>query len=213
LKTPLSNRIRSVEVVKYVSKYRVIIALVLVTLLTVVLISACDIGATQRTVSQPPQFGILTPVENIKVLVNGPVQIQSAFDNPETISRVELWIDEPDPEPEKLLRSDVPAHGVVLQRWVPQQTGIHTLKVKAVRADNQVQQEFTRNIAVIAHQAISLAAEAGAGAFAAPEATMIWATPTLTPTATIEAAGVAFLPPAQVIATATPTPTPTPTPY
>lgn len=197
--------------VKYLSNFKVILALILVVAILLLVISACDIGRGQSVTSQPPQFGILTPAENTRTLVGSPVQIQSAFNNPGQISRVELWVKAPSKEREELLRSDVPAaNGVVLQGWVPQEPGPHTIRLITYFKDSAQTAALVRQVEVLDKAGVLPTAVAGANGFTPPEATRVWATPTLIATATLitDLGGEEFQPP-----TATPNPTATPTPY
>ena len=84
--------------VKFSSKFSLIFAVSLIILVVMTLISACDIGR-QQTSSRAVGVGILAPAQNVEVVVGNPVQIQTAFENPDDISRVELWVgqaDQPD---------------------------------------------------------------------------------------------------------------------
>ncbi len=142
---------------KYFAKFRVIVALILVVGLVFVVISACDLGDNPIITPGPSTFGILTPSEGVKVLVQGPVQILSAFQDADNISRVELLVREPNTAADKLLRSDVPDNGLVVQEWVPQQAGMHEVKIKAFTVDNELaSKELTRQVEVIDGPAITL---------------------------------------------------------
>lgn len=195
---------------KYFSRFSVVATLILVIGVIISLVSGCDIGLGQQTPVRPVVFGIITPPENVKVLAQNPVQIQSAFQDPAAISRAELWIREPNTETEKLLRSDVPsADGIILQEWVPQQPGNYGVLIKTYNARNEQISQLTRSIQVLADDAIAPAATASAGEFSGqPQPTRIWASPTLTATVGIESAAAEYVPPVEVVAEPTATPTP-----
>ncbi len=211
--------------VKYFSKFKVILALILIILLVILLISACDIGGGQQIPSGPSTFGILAPAESAKVLVSSPVQIQSAFENAGAISRVELLVREPGAETDKLLRADVPTDGVVLQEWFPQQVGPHTIRVIAYNANNDPISELTREIEASLSPEISLSPPEPVVTETPPEAAAFEpVTPTPTPVL-IEAAPTEIITtrtapvdtsqvsePEVVIAVAAVEPSPTPTP-
>lgn len=145
------------------NKYRIIFAFVLVILLAIAMISACDYiaigGAGESPVSGPAGPGILAPVKDTDnvvpaVLVDSPVQIQSAHQG--NISRVELRIQAVGEEAETLVRADAPDHGVVVQEWVPDRSGIFTVKVVAF-ADGNIQNPYTIQMAVIDSVAVAVA--------------------------------------------------------
>ena len=209
------------------ARFKIILALIVVLALILVVISACDLGIGPGIPQGPEVAEILAPETNAKVLAQSPVQILSAFDNPATISRVELLVTEPGANTETLLRSDVPdQNGVVLQRWLPQQTGTHTVRVVAYNDSNQVQRELSRQFEAMSLSDVSLPPQltlvetlTGPEAFQpamptalpGPEATALWATEVA---ATAESAGdAAFEPPAVavvqvVVEAAEPTPAP-----
>ncbi|MEW5960140.1 MAG: NBR1-Ig-like domain-containing protein [Chloroflexota bacterium] len=188
---------------KYLSKFRILLAIVLVIGLAFVLASACSFGGGVPTT--PATFGIITPAENTRILIQGPVQIQSAFANPATISRVELWIKgETDPS-ETLLRSDRPTeNGVVLQEWRPEQTGNFAVTVRAYNTGNQQLQTYTRRL-VITDEAGGIVSGAQAGTELVEEIQFPTVTPSPPPVA-----GPAEVAQITVVATLTPTPSPTP---
>ncbi len=131
------------------SKYRIIVAVVLVILLVSVLVSACNgfgglLGGsgTTSTAGVPTQSRIFTPTGQTRILVDSPVQIQSGF-AVEGISRVELLVNK------KLQRADIPANGRVTQEWTPNTTGSHTIEVVAVDINNRELHKLTTNVQVI----------------------------------------------------------------
>jgi hypothetical protein len=146
-------------VIKYLSKIRMILTLLLTTSLMILLISACNIiglGGAQETPPGPSISAILAPPAGVKILAHAPVQIQSSHPG-DNISRVELWVQEPG-QNDKRLRSDVPINGIVLQEWVPQQVGLHTIKVRTFYTgqDDQTPKELIQQIEVIDGSTIAL---------------------------------------------------------
>jgi hypothetical protein len=144
-------------VVKYLPKIRVILALLLIASLMILLISACNIiglGGAQEAPPGPSSSAILAPPAGVKVLARTLVQIQSSHPG-DSVSRVELWVQEPG-QNDKLLRSDVPINGIVLQEWIPQQAGIHVIKVRTFYVGDQPPTELSQQIEVIDGSAIVL---------------------------------------------------------
>ncbi|MFN8459174.1 MAG: hypothetical protein U0401_31750 [Anaerolineae bacterium] len=127
---------------------KLIVSLTLIVALLLVLISACnliDLSGGQTPTSQTPAF--LTPLES-KVLVHAPVQIQSLQPGA-NISRVELLVQGPNSTAETLVRADKPTDGVVLQQWIPQQTGQYTIIVQTYSITNAlISPPLTRTIDV-----------------------------------------------------------------
>jgi hypothetical protein len=138
----------------------VILTLLLMASLIISLISACNIiglGGGQETPSAPSEAAILAPPAGVKALARTLVQIQSSHPG-DDVSRVELWVQEPGQAGEKLLRSDVPINGIVLQEWVPQQVGPHTIKVRTYYTgrEDQPPEELTWPIEIIDGSTIAL---------------------------------------------------------
>jgi hypothetical protein len=148
-------------------------------------------------------------------LLRGPVQIQSSHPG-DNVSRVELLVREPGVSTDKLLRSDVPLNGMVLQQWTPEQPGPHVITVRVYDTNNTVLNTVVRTIEVIPDAAVSLdpgaAAAQLAGASGAGQPTVIPLTPIPIPIS----GDAAFVPPdaevIQVLATSTPVPAATPIP-
>ncbi|MBN1993272.1 MAG: hypothetical protein JW953_11255 [Anaerolineae bacterium] len=156
--------------VKKSSKLSVILTLLLIALLVILLMSACDtisIGGSQETPVGPPSPAILAPVPvagetMVKVLRYSPVQIQSSHSG-QNISRVELHVQKPGQASGDLLRSDVPENGVVTQEWIPQQAGEHLITLKTFYTNDQPPKTLTTSIQVLESQAVAVAAVAAAG--------------------------------------------------
>jgi hypothetical protein len=202
-------------VFNYLRQPKIILALSLTILLVVLFVTACnliDLGGDD-TPETPATSTILTPADNARVLVRGPVQIQSSHPG-DNITRVELLVREPGTSTDKLLRADVPINGLILQQWLPEQPGTHVITVRAYDANNTVLNSVVRTIEVIPDAVISLDPAVIttdlAGASGAAQPTVIPLTP-------IPISGdAAFAAPAgaviQVVATSTPAPTATPIP-
>jgi hypothetical protein len=199
----LIDSIRSLKVAKYLSKFRIFLAIILVIGLAFVLASACSFGGG-NTPATPITFGIITPAENTQILLDGPVQVQSAFANPDTISRVELWTKKDTDPSETLLRSDrLAENGVVLQEWRPEQPGTYTITLRAYGVNDAApSQVIARQVQVLESAAMSIAA------LGQPQ-TELFQAPTATPSPqpTARQAEVAQI---TIVATLTPTPSPTP---
>jgi hypothetical protein len=102
-------------------------------------VSGCnfDFGIGDETPEPGPIRAIVAPLNQTKVLVGGPVQIESLYPN-ESLSRVELYVQGPGGAGEKLLRADVPGEtGHVLQEWIPDLPGLYTLRTVAYNTSNQ----------------------------------------------------------------------------
>lgn len=198
------------EVNNNLSKIRVVISVLFSNLLVLLLITSCNylgIGGGQETPSAFSNFRILAPPDNVKVLVNSPVQIQSAHPGG-NISRVELWVREPQAEKDKLLRSDVPINQVVLQEWSPRELGTYVITVRTYSTNNEKISELTRSIQVVDAVAVSVEAVEQAGK-PGPEPTKpVPPTPTPVGPAQVEVSEASIA----VVATATPQPTATPVP-
>ena len=191
--------------VKYISKFRIILVLALTILLALVLISGCDLGGGRQPSASPVNFGIITPAkDNMSVLVRGPVQILSAFANADNISRVELWVKSESDE--QLLRSDRPGEDVVRQQWIPQQAGTFTLLVRTFNTQNQQLEELARPIRVIDDTAVAQAGQPATDLGTEFQPT----TPTPSPEPTGVSAGPAQPAAITLVATLTPTAEPTP---
>jgi len=227
-------------VAKLLANFRLIIALALVIVLAIILMSACDINVGRST-NQPAEATILAPASGGSVLINSPVQIQSAYPNDAAIARVELWVEPVEqPSAAKLLRADTPQAGIVLQQWLPKEAGSFTIRLKAYNADNQLLSELAHPLTIVddvplvvqppadtAPQADTAYGESTGDAFAAPTTLQPQAqTPTAQPAAPtpvpfvdqqpatqpVEPAGQAQDAAVTILATATPAPTPTPIP-
>lgn len=195
---------------------KLIVTLTLIVVMLLLLISACNLidlsGGETPTISAQP--AILSPLENVKVLVNAPVQFQS-IQPAANISRVELLVQGPNSTTETLVRADKPTNGVVLQQWTPQQPGQYIVKVRTFDINNVIISELPRTIEVVSNEAISLAVAAMPTPLPNPpvQPTAVLATPA--PAVANPAGGefqaseVAVI---QVVATATATPSPTPIP-
>lgn len=203
--------------VKYFQQHKLILSLAVVVLITIMLISACNLLALggKETPPGPSALAILAPADKTKVLIGAPVQIQSAHPG-DNVARVELWVQKQGENTGTRMRADVPVNGIVLQQWVPQQEGTYTITVKTIYTDGGQPNETPRTIEVISAPALSLAAvvtppvqQSGA-----MQPTVIPLTPL--PISPAEAAGAfpgqeaAIM---QVVATVTPMPTPSPTPF
>ncbi len=197
---------------------RLIVSLTLIVVLLLLLISACnliDLGGSQTPVPSA-QPAILAPLENVKVLANAPVQIQSLQPGA-NISRVELLVQGPDSTTETLVRADKPTDGVVLQEWTPPQPGQYLLKVRTYDVNNVIIAELPRTINVVPAEAVSVAMVATPTPLPVPplQPTSVLATPAPGAAAN-QAAGefqsnqVAVI---QMVATLPPSPTPSPTPF
>jgi hypothetical protein len=129
----------------------------------VVLVSACNFGFGGDEAETPPgpaQAAIYAPPENVKVLVGGPLQVESA--HPGDVSRVELAVSQAGAEPE-IVRSDRPNDGVVVQEWLPTEPGVYTIQVTAVNADGSQNPVLTRQVEVVVSQALSGEVQPGLG--------------------------------------------------
>ena len=135
--------------VKYAAKLKIMLAILLVILLAVLLVSACDIGP-RPIESKPVGVGILAPLPNAQVVAGMPVQIQTAFENLDGISRVELLVEKTDQSDTiKRLRSDTPTHPTMTQPWIPEAAGDYTVRVQAFGFDNTIKEERARQFTVI----------------------------------------------------------------
>ena len=139
------------------SKSSVISALVIVVLLPILLISACNIigiGGGEPPPSGPSTAKIITPADNTKVIVGSPVQIQSAHPG-SNVARVELLVNNGDSE--QLIRADAPSNGIVLQQWTPDRVGRFTLKVVGHNANNEPVNPLAVQLEVIDNSIVSVA--------------------------------------------------------
>ncbi len=135
--------------VKHAAKLKIGLAILLVILLVLLLVNACDIGP-RAVENNPVGIGILAPEPNALVVARMPVQIQTAFENPDEISRVELLVEKADQsEPAMLLRSDTPTDPTVTQQWIPEAPGGYTVRVKAIGFDNNLIEERARPFTAI----------------------------------------------------------------
>lgn len=189
---------------KFLTSLRIIAALLLTVVLVVVLASACDISIGQETAPTGPQEAtILAPPNNVTVLAGSPVQIQSAHLGGEAISRVELQVSR-DGGPDELLRADTPTEdGYVVQKWVPQQPGTYTIKVRTIFTNDAPPTDLPpRTIVVTESQAlasgVAVASADGANELVGPQPTVLAATLAATPAPQVGTtgtgdAGVAFV--------------------
>ncbi len=205
--------------VKHFLQHKLVLIRVLILAAVAILLAACNwlnLGGDQAANSSPPA-DILAPANNTKVLLGGAVQIQSGQFGSD-ISRVELWVKKPSAPNEELLRSDIPEGGALVQEWKPTEAGIHTIKIKSVKADNSVTEQV-RTYEVIPDTVVSLAPPA-APTTPPQVSSQVQPTaipPTPLPVAPGQAAGQfqttdseAVI--VQVVATSTPAPTATPIP-
>ena len=181
---------------KHLSKLRLLSALFLTALLMTLLVSACGIGGSEEPAPPgPSQAAILAPPENVRVLVDGPVQIQSAHPSRNNISRVELAVGLSGGALQ-LLRADTPSDGIVVQEWVPSEPGTYTIQVTAISITGTQILSLTRQVEVVASQEMVSGAISVAGEFPQPEPTEVVtervATPQAEPAAADDAA-VAFV--------------------
>lgn len=201
--------------VKYFFQHIPVLARIFILTAVTLLIPACNWfdGNEQANVAAPP--AIVAPAEGTKILLGGPVHIQSGQYGSD-VSRVELWVKKPSAPAEQLMRSDIPQGGGLLQEWRPTEIGSHTIRIKTFRADNSLVIEQVRNYEVIPDAVVSLAAP--------PAAASAQVSPQLQPTA-IPSTLLPVTPgdkpdefPANnnptivVVATSTPDPTATPIP-
>jgi len=145
--------------VKKSSKLTLILSLLAMALLVMLLTSACSALFGEQPAPGPTQLKILAPLpvegDEVKALRQTTVQIQST--HPGDVSRVELWVKGLNEETGKLIRSDVPENGIVLQEWVPQETGMHTITLKTYDSESgEVAYEQSTNIRVVDNLEISL---------------------------------------------------------
>ncbi len=141
---------------KNVFQPRLIVGVVLALGLTIALISACGLIGGNDAANQPKETKIVSPAENASVLRTAPVQIQSIFAD-KAVARVELWGRGPDEQTDRLIRSDIPTDGTVLQPYTANQIGPNYLKVKAFNAENVVVAELPRTLQVVEQVAVTLA--------------------------------------------------------
>lgn len=201
--------------VKYLQQHKLILSLALVVLVTILLISACNLLnlGGQETPAGPSTPTILAPADGTKVLAGAPVQIQSAHPG-DNVARVELWVQKRGENAGTLVRADVPINGIVLQQWVPQQADTYTITVRTYYTNVEQFSAVSHTFEVISDQALSLAAVATPPA-QQPSAVQPTVIP-LTPLAISPGeAAAAFTPDAgiKVVPTITPMPTPSPTPF
>lgn len=215
--------------IRYLPEAKLGLGLSLIALLVLLLISACDVvrDLLGREVEGPTQYAILAPRRDatgrIIVQARNPVQIQSSYPITAQISRVELRVQGPGDETPKLIRSDVPVNGYLLQEWVPQEPVTYTVRVVPLDQTNRVLANLSRQIEAIESAAIGGATPApaiAAGAFEPPTPSPTPGIP-LNPTEVMatetapqagEAAGAsadAAVAVAVVQVVASPTPTPT----
>jgi len=138
-------------VVKYFFQHITVLARIFILASLALLLAAC--GNEEVAVPTPP--AILSPAESTKVLLGGPVYIQSGQYSSE-VSRVELWVKKPSAETEQLMRSDIPQAGGLLQEWRPTEVNTHTIRIKAFNANNSLLAEQVRNYVVISDTIVSL---------------------------------------------------------
>lgn len=155
----------------------VVLSLVGILLLT----SACNLFG-QPTSTRPTNADILAPLpltegEPVKALLNTTVQIHSAHPG-SNVSRVELWVKAPNQESGELIRSDVPENGIVLQKWVPQQPGVHTITLKTFDTNSDTPSEQVTTIRVLDSQEVSVIEERVQQEAAAADTQFVPPTPT-----------------------------------
>ncbi len=163
---------------------RIILALLLASLLTIAMVSACGIigGAPEPDSPEPQTATIFAPADNTKLLIGSPVQIQSGHPNSNSISRVELYVSQAG-EPERLIRSDAPRNGIVVQEWLPQDPGTYQIRVQSVTNDGTLGTQLTQTLDVIDSTALSSQILAQSEpAVVEPEPTEIAAQPIASPT-------------------------------
>ncbi|MCQ3979788.1 MAG: hypothetical protein DPW09_40745, partial [Anaerolineae bacterium] len=126
--------------VKYFFQHITVLARIFILAFLALLLAAC--GNEEVAVPTPP--AILSPAESAKVLLGGPIYIQSGQYSSD-VSRVELWVKKPSAPAEQLIRSDIPQNGGLLQEWRPTEVNTHTIRIKAFNANNSVVNEQVRN--------------------------------------------------------------------
>lgn len=169
----------------------VIVIIVAAVLAPLVLISACNfigIGGGDTTApGAPTETKIITPANNALILVGGPVQVQSGFT--ETgVARVELRVKGPRDETERLLRADTPTNGWVLQQWIPDQVGAHSLRLLAFNSNNEPVRTLEIQVEVIDNSVVSVEPAQPASVAAQPSPTAQAEFQAPTATVTVEAA-------------------------
>ncbi|MBE7469299.1 MAG: hypothetical protein HS114_09215 [Anaerolineales bacterium] len=137
--------------VKYFFQHITVLARIFILAFLALLLAAC--GNEEVAVPTPP--AILSPAESAKVLLGGPIYIQSGQYSSD-VSRVELWVKKPSAPAEQLIRSDIPQNGGLLQEWRPTEVNTHTIRIKAFNANNSVVNEQVRNYEVISDTVVSL---------------------------------------------------------
>jgi hypothetical protein len=197
---------------KNVFQPKYLISLALIVMLLILFVSACNLIGGSRVTDMPEETRIVSPPENASVLRSNKdsVQIFSTFKETD-ISRVELWVKGASDPAEKLLRSDIPTNGAVVQPYIPNQIGPAFIKIKAYKADGSLLAELFRTIQVMAETAVTLATPA-------PIATAVAPTPITTSTlgdaaSVFQVAGGTEVAVIQIVATPVPAATPTPTPF
>lgn len=201
--------------VKYFFQHIPVLARIFILASVTMLISACNWfgGGDEANVTAPP--AILAPADSTRVLLGGPVYIQSGQYGSE-VSRVELWVKKPSAPAEQLVRSDIPQGGGLLQEWRPTEAGPHTVRIKTFRADNSLVVEQVRNYEIIPDAVVSLTAPPAAAPpqpNAQLQPTPVPPTPLLAPaggSADLQTGDTAVI--VEVVATSTPNPTATPVP-
>lgn len=199
--------------VKYFFQHMPVLARIFILAAVTLFIPACNWfgGGDEANVSAPP--GILAPADNTRVLLGGPVYIQSGQYGSE-VSRVELWVKKPSAPAEQLMRSDIPQGGGLLQEWRPTEAGPHAIRIKVFRktdtAENALVVEQVRNFEVIPDAVVSLTAPP-----AAPAQMSAQLQPTVippTPVVSGQGSGEFQTNDATIVIVATSTPNPTATP-
>ena len=135
--------------VKHAAKLKLMLVIIGVILPVVLLVSACDIGS-RPVENNPVGIGILAPEPNVLVGAGMPVQIQTAFESLNDISRIELSVENTGQSGTlKLLRSDTPTGPTVTQQWIPKAPGDYTIRVQAIDFNNTVKEERARQFTAI----------------------------------------------------------------
>ncbi|NJN98605.1 MAG: hypothetical protein HC875_33190 [Anaerolineales bacterium] len=198
--------------VKYFFQHMPVLARIFILAAVTLFIPAClgFNGGDEANVATPP--AIVAPAEGTKILLGGPVHIQSGQYGSDA-SRVELWVKKPSAPAEQLMRSDIPQGGGLLQEWRPIEIGSHTIRIKTFRADNSLVVEQVRNYEVIPDAVVSLTAPP-----AAPAQMSAQLQPTaVPPTPVVSGQGSGEFQTAEdativIVATSIPAPTATPIP-
>ena len=142
--------------VRYLPIVKLVLILGLLMLLVMLLVSGCDVSDLfgDRGPDRPTEFALLAPVEST-VLVQSPVQIQTALPAVD-ISRVELRVQGPGDESPRLIRSDVPVDGYLVQEWRPLEPGTYIIQVLPYGPQENLLANLSRQFQVIQSPAVVL---------------------------------------------------------